>query len=243
MKKIGRNDPCFCGSGKKYKKCCLLKAENKADELKLMEKFNSMDIFAYHDNYIHTRKVIAPKVNKKLLYIYDNKDKMGIKDIIDNYLFVMNYILDYAKENNINDIDKLNEKAIIGDFITNVISDFEEEILNVSKDEYDLNILNNYIDKLVSTLDLDENTYENNLRCKCHNLFKMGEYELGEKVMVNLINSKNNSIYPYVELVDDFEMVGDLKKSKFYYDMGMKTKFDDIDVLEERKNYFNSIIK
>lgn len=22
-KKIGRNDPCPCGSGKKYKKCCL----------------------------------------------------------------------------------------------------------------------------------------------------------------------------------------------------------------------------
>ena len=21
--KIGRNDPCSCGSGKKYKKCCL----------------------------------------------------------------------------------------------------------------------------------------------------------------------------------------------------------------------------
>ena len=25
MKKIGRNDPCPCGSGKKYKKCCLKK--------------------------------------------------------------------------------------------------------------------------------------------------------------------------------------------------------------------------
>jgi len=23
--KVGRNDPCPCGSGKKYKKCCLLK--------------------------------------------------------------------------------------------------------------------------------------------------------------------------------------------------------------------------
>jgi hypothetical protein len=22
MKKMGRNDPCFCGSGKKFKKCC-----------------------------------------------------------------------------------------------------------------------------------------------------------------------------------------------------------------------------
>ena len=25
MGKIGRNDPCPCGSGKKYKKCCMLK--------------------------------------------------------------------------------------------------------------------------------------------------------------------------------------------------------------------------
>jgi hypothetical protein len=27
MEKIGRNDPCPCGSGKKYKKCCLMKGE------------------------------------------------------------------------------------------------------------------------------------------------------------------------------------------------------------------------
>jgi tetratricopeptide (TPR) repeat protein len=27
MAKIGRNDPCHCGSGKKYKKCCLPKDE------------------------------------------------------------------------------------------------------------------------------------------------------------------------------------------------------------------------
>ena len=33
-KKIGRNEPCPCGSGKKYKKCCLGKAENQElDEL------------------------------------------------------------------------------------------------------------------------------------------------------------------------------------------------------------------
>jgi hypothetical protein len=24
---VGRNDPCPCGSGKKYKKCCLAKEE------------------------------------------------------------------------------------------------------------------------------------------------------------------------------------------------------------------------
>ena len=25
MRKTGRNDPCHCGSGQKYKRCCLLK--------------------------------------------------------------------------------------------------------------------------------------------------------------------------------------------------------------------------
>ncbi len=29
--KLGRNDPCPCGSGKKYKKCCLSKSDSKAD--------------------------------------------------------------------------------------------------------------------------------------------------------------------------------------------------------------------
>ncbi len=35
MDKIGRNDPCPCGSGKKYKKCCLEKDEReKSEQLK-----------------------------------------------------------------------------------------------------------------------------------------------------------------------------------------------------------------
>jgi len=29
MEKLGRNDPCPCGSGKKYKQCCLAKDEAK----------------------------------------------------------------------------------------------------------------------------------------------------------------------------------------------------------------------
>jgi tetratricopeptide (TPR) repeat protein len=33
MVKIGRNDPCPCGSGKKYKKCCLAKRPSRAPDL------------------------------------------------------------------------------------------------------------------------------------------------------------------------------------------------------------------
>ncbi|HPD61710.1 MAG TPA: SEC-C metal-binding domain-containing protein, partial [Thermodesulfobacteriota bacterium] len=32
MEKIGRNDPCPCGSGKKYKKCCLIKQGDQGGE-------------------------------------------------------------------------------------------------------------------------------------------------------------------------------------------------------------------
>ena len=31
MEDIGRNDPCYCGSGKKYKKCCLFKEDRRLD--------------------------------------------------------------------------------------------------------------------------------------------------------------------------------------------------------------------
>ena len=47
--KIGRNQPCPCGSGKKYKKCCL----NKSRE----DNKNSKN----------------PEISKELLIIYGNR--------------------------------------------------------------------------------------------------------------------------------------------------------------------------
>jgi hypothetical protein len=34
---LGRNDPCHCGSGRKYKQCCLDKDEQKAREARAKE--------------------------------------------------------------------------------------------------------------------------------------------------------------------------------------------------------------
>lgn len=244
--KIGRNQPCPCGSGLKYKKCCLNKTnanneEYDIDDIRYMEKHNFIDLFAYHDNYIHTKKVNATKINKKLLNIYDNKEKLSTKNIIEDYLEIMNYILNYAEKNDIHTIEKLDEANLISDCMINVISDFELEILNLKKDEYDLNVTNEYLDKLVSTLELDNNTYENSLRCKTYNLFQLGKYELGEKIMLDLIAENRNSIFAYVELVDDYEMVGNLEKAKYYYDLGLKrTDLEDLDALEERKDYFEN---
>lgn len=230
--KVGRNDFCPCGSGKKYKKCCLNKENNSMNVLN--------NLFAYHDNYIHTKEVKNKELNDKLLYTYDNKNNMSSKEVIDNYFDVMNYILDYAKENNIRNVEVLDNENLISEFIGNVIDDLQMELDNVFKDEYDFNIIFDYLDRLICTLDLDYNTYEWAMRCKTHNLFKIGNYELGEQVMLDLIEEKHNSIYPYVQLVDDFEMIKDMEKAKYYYELGLKYKdYNDYEVLEEREDYFD----
>jgi len=38
MDKVGRNDPCPCGSGKKYKKCCEEKTKHKKFDAQVLSK-------------------------------------------------------------------------------------------------------------------------------------------------------------------------------------------------------------
>ena len=38
MQKVGRNDPCPCGSGKKYKKCCEEKVKQKKFNAQLLSE-------------------------------------------------------------------------------------------------------------------------------------------------------------------------------------------------------------
>lgn len=43
MKKVGRNDLCPCGSGKKFKKCCEVKASKKTiGEVQVLSGMNKM---------------------------------------------------------------------------------------------------------------------------------------------------------------------------------------------------------
>ena len=223
--KIGRNDPCPCGSGKKYKKCCLGKE-------KLIINDNIIDL-------LKEKEVKNPEINNKLINIYMNKDKLSTKKIIDGFLEVMNYILDYAEEHNIRTFEELDKENLIEEFTMNVFYDFDLEILNlnIDKEEYDLNITNKYLDRVIEVLNLDDSLYETVLRNKANSLFKLGKIDEGEQIMLDLIKEKHNSIYPYVELVDDFIYVGNKEKAKYYYDLGMKQKnLKDLDVLESRED-------
>jgi hypothetical protein len=53
--KIDRNKPCHCGSGKKYKKCCLAKDTPESD---LMKRINELRKMKY--------ETIRKKINNNL---------------------------------------------------------------------------------------------------------------------------------------------------------------------------------
>ena len=54
--KANRNDPCPCGSGKKYKKCCLTKDEEKRQETLVKSKELDRELSnGKYDDYSYTR--------------------------------------------------------------------------------------------------------------------------------------------------------------------------------------------
>lgn len=55
--KVGRNEPCHCGSGKKYKKCCMNKdQEQKKLFMESMKRVNVSAGLTNHDKYIFDSK-------------------------------------------------------------------------------------------------------------------------------------------------------------------------------------------
>ncbi len=58
MEKIGRNDPCSCGSGKKFKKCCEAKAQKRSiGSAQVLSGVNKMSSFFQR----HVTPLASPK--------------------------------------------------------------------------------------------------------------------------------------------------------------------------------------
>lgn len=63
MEKVGRNDPCPCGSGKKFKKCCEAKASKRSlGSAQVITGVNKMSSFFQR----HVTPVLIPKPEQPL---------------------------------------------------------------------------------------------------------------------------------------------------------------------------------
>ena len=122
--KVGRNDPCPCGSGKKYKKCCINKEINflpyqsyitkSLDEYpKKKTSSDEYDLYDfYKEEYIEIDKLLYNVLKHKAIPMFINRD--------------------YLKENRIN-IDYLKEafdkiKVVVKNNSFKTINDYDEKV-------------------------------------------------------------------------------------------------------------------
>lgn len=239
--KISRNSPCPCGSGKKYKKCCLLKSKEEREKAEVTAELVDRFIDKLYE-MTQEEKVKNEKLHNRMKNIMIYHERLNEKKLVRDYLEVINSMVEYAKKHDIHSFEELDECMIIGYPFESVIDDFEIDISNVNVSKDDLIKVNESIDQLIANFDLDDNSKENLLRCKVNNLFRMGNDKEGEQIILDWINTGRHSIFSYVELIDDYKMIGNLKKAKYYYDEGLKQKhLEDLDAISERSDYFEKI--
>lgn len=105
--KVGRNDPCPCGSGKKYKKCCLSKTYiSIGRELTIQNKLIKSLIEFYHKNYMETiedaKSLFWGDFNPEEYLTKDSEIEMANINFME-YL-VHDFVVDYKNEETL--IDK-----------------------------------------------------------------------------------------------------------------------------------------
>jgi hypothetical protein len=66
MNKAGRNDPCPCGSGKKFKKCCEMKQKHKKINAQLLSLSSAKDVVTQETSKVSSsffKRASAPKAS------------------------------------------------------------------------------------------------------------------------------------------------------------------------------------
>src|SRR5690554_5355147 len=86
--KIGRNDPCPCGSGKKYKKCCL----GKDDDIFYSNPLYLLETYKKERKESRIRQCLHPKsdeCSEKIIVAHSIQNNRIIKPLASNGLVYM----------------------------------------------------------------------------------------------------------------------------------------------------------
>lgn len=208
---IGRNDLCFCGSGKKYKKYCINKNNN--DNL---DKLNSIDEL----------------VCKAEWYLKREENKKG------SHLLRIAWfdVQDICKSNNIKSISEYDEKYDGYDSLLNWIQTYED-ILAMSEEKdklYERLELWNTIEEIFD-LDNENELYwrERAIREKANTGFRLGNEESAIKMIEDYLIIKPNWVWGYVEMADWYDDERDLEHYDLEKAKEILLKAEGIEKIEE----------
>jgi len=196
-KDIGRNDFCYCGSGKKYKKCCVNKDNNK---------------------YLIELGVIDAAVSKAQWFLKREQIEKANK----LFRFAWFYAQKICKESNIKTIDEYDKIYEWYDSLTNWIQDYEE-ILELSDEETKLYERMQLYDIAETIFDLNQDSElywkEQFIRGRANIQFKLRDEEKAKNTIESYLEQKPNWVWGYIEMADWYidksdEKNYDLEKAK-----------------------------
>ena len=178
MGKIGRNEPCPCGSGKKYKKCCIDK-ETIEEKINIFKPMHKIEILIDQgEGYV------ARKMPKEACLKWDEAWEKLKEEITQD----------------IKSINDLERKLKFDVSLFNWCQDYEMELGNAGVEDssyYEKRI--KYCGEFVSLLpNSDKHIIENMRRAEAESYFAVGQTDKGEKTFKKLVKDFPESAWVYI---------------------------------------------
>lgn len=213
--KVGRNDPCPCGSGKKYKKCCLDKTENVLPYQKYIDKSledypkknnnkGELDFYSiYKEEYINIDKLLYKAIKSKRVPLF--VDRRRDKEDDNDYAYLNEaypLIKDVIEKNGFKTIDEYDKEVSIHISLYNFFTKYFECMLSKYKrgKKDILKDMEELIKYFYDTFDIDPE-YENVFLDKIDDYYCYSEkYEEGIVFFESKLSNKHTKydVYNYL---------------------------------------------
>lgn len=209
--KVGRNDLCFCGSGKKYKKCCMNKnIEDKLDTLEFIDRC----------------------IARAEWYDENEMIKKELKELRRAWFFVS----DICRNENIKTIKEYDEKYEGYNILSNWIQ-YYDNLLDESNQENYLVDRINLCKDAKEIFDLDGYWDEHFTRSLANSYYRLGERKKAEQLMIEYLQKDSEWGFGYVEMADWYLSFAekDYEKARDILEKALQNEnLRDKDVLYER---------
>ena len=226
--KIGRNEPCPCGSGKKHKKCCINEPTNWG--ARQDEKLSEPPLYDL---------ATIKQLNDIMKDGYRWCEKHDPIRACDVWLNLWQYMKPLIPKE-IKSISELDNRVKLGEFLLNWCQDFESEYHKAGSND------NTYFQKRIDYCtefcrlfpDTSWLTIHNMKRSIAESYFSLGLVEKGDKAFRKLVEEFPKSAWAYIGWGDMYyvwrlneEIPKDYDKAKSIYEMALMAK--EIDEPEE----------
>lgn len=219
MSKVGRNDPCPCGSGKKFKKCCLdagFPGGSDPIQLNALDAILQRGYTLLHRNNYTGACMAWLQLWQSLKPIAESHNALSVEDL-DNVLQSSPRFYNWCQE-------------------------FEEALWNAAMEKPEFHkerarYTREFVDALPGSPVL---VIQNMMKAEAESWFFMGQPEKGERLFAQLIEKYPDWAWGYIGWGDMYgfvrpkDMPPDYERARMIYEAGLSAPVDEPAAVQER---------